>query len=78
MVKSFTASLQESSYKQIRTLFGDYQEIEFKKVMKPVDDSGYEVYIFTGTFESSEQQIRVVLNSQSKLSGFWIKPLNSL
>ena len=71
MINGLNESLQKASYKQIKSIFGDYKSLEFESLVQ----TKYKVYRFKGNFESnSNVEIRTVLNSKGKLEGFFIKP----
>lgn len=75
MINGLNESLQKKSYEQIKNLFGDYKNLEFKSLMQSIKGRKYEIYRFIGEFESnSNVEIRTVLNEEGKLAGFFIKP----
>ena len=76
MISALTETVQQQAYEQVKSAFGDYQSLAFDHLMKPTDGTPYEIYRFKGQFEFSntEVEIRVVLGSEGKLAGFFIKP----
>jgi len=76
MINAFTEDIQKSSYETVKGMFGEYQSLSFDQLMKPTDGTLYEIYRFRGKFASKDAkvEIRVVLNSEGKLAGFFIKP----
>lgn len=75
MVTGLTEERQKSSYQKIKGLFGDYQSLEFHSVKGITQKEKLEIYRFKGNFEQSDDvEVRVVLNSNGKLAGFFILP----
>ncbi len=74
MIGGFSEKVQRDAYEQISGAYGHYRGLEFVEMAKPTDGTLYEMYRFKGQFESKALEIRCVLNANSKLSGFWIKP----
>jgi len=74
MIEGLNQSIQQSSYKQIKTLFGDFKGLKFSSVMEPIDNSGMKIYRFKGDFESNiDTEIRTVMDKEGKLAGFFVK-----
>lgn len=77
MVEGLNEKVQKQSYKQIKNLFGDYQDLKFESLMESEKGQKLKIYRFKGFFESeSNIEIRTVLNDEGKLAGFFIKPWN--
>lgn len=76
VAKGLTDGVQASSYENISSMFGDYESMQFAEALTMKTDQVYTLYRFKGTFsETSEKpEIRVVLNKEGKLAGFWIRP----
>ena len=76
VAKGLTEGVQVSSYENISSMFGDYESMQFAEALTMKTDQSYTLYRFKGTFsETSEKpEIRVVLNKEGKLAGFWIRP----
>lgn len=75
MVSGLTEDRQKSSYQKIKGLFGDYKSIQFHSVKVITKNETLEIYRFKGNFEHSKDvEVRVVLNSNGKLAGFFILP----
>ena len=76
MVTGLDEKLQKDTYSQIKSLFGDYEGLEFDHLMESVSKPSYEIYRFKGKFKNPEAnvEIRAVLDSEGKLAGFFIKP----
>jgi len=53
MINGLNESLQKKSYEQIKNLFGDYKNLEFKSLMQSIKGRKYEIYRFIGEFESN-------------------------
>jgi len=77
MQKGLSTEKQKLSYEQIKGLFGEFRTISYYESCVPKAGAFYVVYRFKGKFESSDiPEIRVVINKENKLAGFWIKPWN--
>lgn len=75
MVKSLNEGVQKQSYAKIKALFGDYKGLEFHSIKEITKGETYKIYRFKGDFElNSDTEIRVVLNKDGKLAGFFVKP----
>lgn len=77
MQKGLTPELQEQSFKQIKAMFGDFKGLTFVEVLTArfLFPQGI-IYRFKGSYSGTSQQpeIRVVFNSDGKVSGLWLKP----
>jgi hypothetical protein len=71
-----TEGVQQSSYESIRSMYGDYESMKFAEAWKLEADQPYTIYRFKGTFDatSDSPEIRMVLDREKKLAGFWIGP----
>ncbi len=67
---------QKEAYESIKGMFGDFQSMEYAETCVPTDGSLLVIYRFKGHFSKSKAtpEIRVVMDGEGKLSGFWIKP----
>ena len=75
MVSGLDEALQKDSYQQIKSAFGDYQDLVFDHLKKPTDGTLYEMYRFKGIFNPQiEVEVRTVLDANGKLAGFFVKP----
>lgn len=75
MKSALNESLQKQSYQQIKSAFGDYQDLTFDHQMKPTDGTLFEIYRFRGKFNPGpEVEVRTVLDADGKLAGFFVKP----
>ena len=73
--KGITPAKQKTVYEQVKGMFGEFQSLDYYETCVPKDGTFLTVYRFKGKFESSATpEIRVVINKDNKLSGFWIKP----
>ena len=63
---------QRQSWEVIRATFGEYRSLEFAEL---VELPGFHVYRFKATFSKggSRPEVRVVLDTQNKVSGLWCK-----
>ena len=71
-----TEGVQEASYENISSMFGEYGSMEFAEAWTLEADQLYTVYRFRGTFDATSEkpEIRIVLDKEAKLAGFWIRP----
>ena len=69
--------VQKQSYVQIKSLFGEYENLSFDHLMTSGEGTKYEIYRFRGKFNlNKEVEVRVVLDESGKLAGFFVKPWN--
>lgn len=76
VVDGLTEEMQTSTYATIRDMFGDYESMKFAEAWRINGEPTYLLFRFKGSFsESSEKpEVRVVLNMERKLAGFYIRP----
>jgi hypothetical protein len=76
MKKASTPARQEAAYQSIKDLFGDYQSLTYVEAVASQDMPQLTIYRFRGAFSAAEKkpEIRVVMNHEGKVAGFWIKP----
>ncbi|MBU4444302.1 DUF3887 domain-containing protein [bacterium] len=75
MQRGLTPEVQEEAYESIKGQFGDFISLKYAETWKPTDGPYSVIYRFIGDFESGKPiEIRVVMDGNNKLSGFWIKP----
>lgn len=67
---------QREAYESVKGMFGDFQSMEYVETWAPTDGSLLLVFRFRGRFSRTRArpEIRVVLDGEKRLSGFWIKP----
>ena len=68
--------VQEASYESIQSMFGEYESMAFAEAWTMEADQVYTIYRFRGTFDATDDkpEIRIVLDRENKLAGFWIRP----
>jgi len=76
MRSGLTPEKQKEAYETIKGMFGDFQSMEYVETCIPTDGSLLVIYRFKGHFSKSKArpEIRVVMDGEGKLAGFWIKP----
>ncbi len=76
VARGLTEGVQQSSYENIRSMFGEYESMQFAEAWKLEADQSYTIYRFKGTFDaaSDKPEIRMVMDQEGKLAGFWIRP----
>ena len=75
MKKTLTPEFQRQSEKVIAKLFGNLKAIEFVEAVKAISLPDVVIYRFRGTFTKTSErpELRVVINKEGKVEGFWIK-----
>jgi hypothetical protein len=74
MIKGLTADRQKEVYDQLKSGFGGFKSLEFAQTWFDAN-THLVIYRFKGTFGVSNLlEIRVVLNYQGKIAGFFVKP----
>jgi hypothetical protein len=77
MKKGLSPELQRQSFEQIKSMFGDFRGMTFVEALAArfLLPRGT-VYRFKGSYSGTSEQpeIRVVFDSDGKISGLWIKP----
>jgi hypothetical protein len=71
MRDGLTPEKQKAACASMTGQFGDYTGIDYAETWK---QRGLRIYRFKGHFSRSEPEIRVVMDGDNKLSGFWFKP----
>ncbi len=76
MVKGLSEETQKAVYKKVKEENGDFVSLEFVEALQPDNDKNLIIYRFRGNFEkhAAGPEIRVVMNNDLKLAGFWILP----
>lgn len=76
MREEFSSEKQIQTYSAIQELFGDYQSITFVEAYRTTTTPTYQIFRFRGTFEdeTTQPEVRVVLNDSTQLAGFDIRP----
>lgn len=77
MQSGFTGEVQRKSNATLREPFGKFENLNFSEAWKK---SNYTILRFKGKFEKTEKklEIRVVLDSNNKIAGFYIKPWSDM
>ena len=75
-----TADNQKNLYKQLESQFGEYQSMEYAETWSDSNGSGLMIFRFKAKFSKSPSvlEVRVVVNKDNKIAGFWIKPWSDL
>lgn len=69
-----TKEVQIASYKQVKDAFGDFESLEFIEMRVQEKEPVMYIYRLKGTFGGGKKlEVRVVLNEEEKISGFWIR-----
>ncbi len=73
---AMTPAVQKQSYNQIIQNFGELVSAKYSATWVDKANSNLEIIRYKGSFEKSKNplEIRVVINEDNKITGFWIKP----
>lgn len=76
MKDALPPAAQKGAYQNIKAMFGEFQSLEFVEAVVSPNLAEMVVYRFRAQFSGTSQrpEIRVVLDEQGKVSGFWCKP----
>lgn len=77
MQAGFTADVQRKSNAALREPFGKFENLDFSEAWKKSD---YTILRFKAQFANTEKklEIRVVLDANNKIAGFFIKPWSDM
>jgi hypothetical protein len=68
------ADKQRQAHDAMKDAFGEYESLEYVETWKPKNGASLRIYRFRGTFSGAARpEVRVVLDGQKRLSGFWVK-----
>ena len=74
LANKLTAKVQKSSYQDIIMHYGEYISWSYKETWISRNEN-LKIVRFMGNFEQNKNiEIRVVINKNNKICGFWIKP----
>ncbi len=76
MQQKLDPDTQKLAYEDIKSKFGTYKSMKFVEAVKSDRPrfADFIIYRFRGTFTMDKRpEIRVVMDSQGKIAGFWIK-----
>ena len=76
----FTEQSQKTFYEQLKAQFGEFQSLVYAETWIQEGNSTMKIFRFKGDFAKSNKklEIRVVLDSNDKIAGFWIKPWSDM
>ena len=76
MKEASTPARQKAAYQNIKALFGDFEDLKYVEAVASKNLPSLVVYRFKGTFTGTRDQpeIRVVIDSEGRVAGFFIKP----
>ena len=80
-IKSFlTEEKQKSTYKYLKSRFGDFQSLEYAETWIKIDKPNVHIIRFKSDFDRMNKkiEIRVILSESDKIMGFWIKPWSDM
>jgi hypothetical protein len=74
MIRLLTAEKQKQAYTQIKSGFGEFKSLAYAQAWSD-SNAKMVIYRFTGIFgDNNTLEIRVIINPQGKIAGFFIKP----
>jgi len=74
MVRLLTEEKQKQAYAQVKSGFGEFKSLAYAQTWSDINLKML-IYRFTGIFgDNNILEIRVVINPQGKIAGFFIKP----
>lgn len=75
LVHALTPELQKDVYTKLIHQNGAFQNLEYAETWISAEKEDFDVIRFKGFFEKNEKplEIRVVLDRNNKIAGFWIK-----
>ena len=76
MTQVLSPDKQQEIYGQILKQFGHYRSLDYAETWIMKDQPKMHIVRFKGTFEESAKklEVRVVVNEEGKIAGFWTKP----
>lgn len=75
MRSSYTPDQQKKSYEHLKSVIGEFESMEYVETCVPKEGQKLYVFRFKGEFSKNKNvEVRVVINEQGKLDGFWVKP----
>ncbi|MDX9847129.1 MAG: DUF3887 domain-containing protein [Tenuifilaceae bacterium] len=76
----FTESNQKVAYQQIKQQFGDYESVTYAETWKQKGFDNVHIIRLKGKFSKSTKllEVRVVIDEDSKIAGFWVKPWSDM
>lgn len=75
MKQQFTEEAQKQIYSQLNQVFGDFESLNFSEAYN-VKDQPYTIYRYKSDFTKIDQEaeVRIVLNEENKIAGFFVVP----
>lgn len=76
MRRAFTPRVQRQTYQDLKMRFGELEDLTFAEAVRPRNTPDMVIYRFRAKFSGTDEQpeIRVVMDRDGKISGFWCKP----
>jgi len=76
MQRAFTPRAQRQAYQSLKMLYGDLENLRFVEAVHSRNLPDVVIYRFRGKFTGTRQEpeVRVVMDGEGKVSGFWCKP----
>lgn len=75
MRSSYTPDQQKKSYEHLKSVIGEFESMEYVETCVPKEGQRFYVFRFKGEFSKNKNvEVRIVINEDGKLDGFWVKP----
>jgi len=75
MRSKYTPAVQKESYETLKEIVGEFESMKYAETWMTKEKPLLYIFRFKGKFSKNEKtEIRVVLDSKGKLTGFWVKP----
>lgn len=80
MKNAMTPEVQKNAYNQVKERSGEYESVAYAEAWTQKSNSQYTILRYKGTFSTSDAklEIRVVLDKNNKIAGFFIKPWSDM
>lgn len=80
MVKSFSPEVQKNAYEKIKSQLGDYENVEYEEAWVVSSNPDLKVLRYKGDFtgHNSKVEVRVVLDDDDKIAGFYVIPWSDM
>jgi 16S rRNA C967 or C1407 C5-methylase (RsmB/RsmF family) len=80
MKNSFTEQTQKTVYSQLKAQFGEFESQSYAETWVQKSNGSDHIIRLKGKFSKSVKmlELRIVVNEENKLAGFWIKPWSDM
>jgi 16S rRNA C967 or C1407 C5-methylase (RsmB/RsmF family) len=80
MKNSLTEQAQKTVYSQLKAQFGEFESQSYAETWVQKSNESVHIIRLKGKFAKSVKmlELRIVVNEENKLAGFWIKPWSDM